>query len=193
MKTGNIITATLILLALVCTSPVWADTRKSSDLTLMVTAELIIPCEINIEGKTNIILPTVTDSEVERSAEGALVTDHTQTIKIEIYDGYEECDNIQYALRFTGTPVSGFPHSLANVLTDGASGVAHYVKYIDKNNTFYTDGTFLGDGSDSKAKQLSPGRDSPSVIYLQAGYMRVPGPVTLGPTLSVLSFDVIKN
>lgn len=187
MKTRDVIFTALIPLALVCTPTVWAETEKSSGLTLTVKAELIpMTCELNIYNHS-IVLPSVQKSELESATPGTTVPSRTQTLTAFL----NNCQRGQYSLRVTGTPVSGFPGALVNEATDGkASGVAHYLKYIDPSNTFYPNGTLLGDGI---ASEITSTESEGFKFYLEGGYMRIDDQVTNGSTRSVITIELIRN
>lgn len=187
MKTRNTIIVTLIPLALACSLSAWADTAKTWGTKLTITALLVnSACKVTIEGGSGINLSPVTVKDIESVASGAPVPSATKIVNVTL----EQCEDAQYALRFTGPQVSNYPAALANEIQDGATGVGHYLKYIDASTVFYPNNTFLGDGRTSSAQ-----KQSTFTFQLEAGYIRLglADAVTSGKTSTTVTLDVMQN
>ena len=188
MKTRDTIIATLIPLVLICASPLRADTAKGVGAKLTIAASLVAPsCKVTIEGGAEINLATTTVTDVKKAGIGAIVPSATKTTNVT----FDQCNDAQYTLRFTGAQVSDFPNALANERQDGAKGVGHYLKYIDASNAFYPNNTFLGNDDSSAEKHMD--MTSTFTFQLEAGYMRLADAVTTGKTSSTVTLDVMQN
>jgi len=185
MKILSLVITALASLTMGIISSAWADTSKTDGLALTVSATLVnSPCQIIIGNDSNINLDTVARTDVAHVEPGAIMSNGAKIIAVT----FERCADSAYALRFTGPQASAYPGALTH---DPEQGIADYLKYVDSTNTFYPDGTLLGDGHASSINHMNLA--STFTFQLEAGYMRIDGSLVSGKTLTPVTLDIIRN